>query len=264
MGNRKKAPTTNEKEKPLERRVRDRDSLADALVKTDMSFSNYIKKHRKITLGFLAIPAVGVFVFAIYGGHIKSDDWLSFFGALLTYFGTTVLSAVALYQSQRANELSEKVYELNERAFMNVFVISLVTEMCISDCAYEDSSERNRILTDRLQFCDVDYPCESCQGYEITVKNCGHYPITQITVSTTYEIGRKRIEETLERSKSCFIAPNESAHFLLCNTPKFETGLFGLIFEVRSKNTFGEEMAQKLEIVDRGENGQLHYTCTVI
>lgn len=224
----------------------------------------FMKKYWLVVLLLTLFPVGVIVCFLIKGSGLNSSDWLSFWGAVLAYAGTTLLSAVALYQSQNANELSERVYELSERAFLTIFSINSVKLVSIEKCNYEYGLEHNRIMDNRIMFCHVDTTPDSCQGYRIKIKNCSEYPITSVIVSTTYDIGRKRQKETLVKDVNCSIAPSDSHEFLLCNSPRFAKNGLHVQFNVSCKNIFGNIMKQRLEIEDDISGNELRYKCTIL
>ncbi len=257
-----------------------------------MKFRDYIKKYLVIFIIIIVIPAIIIMLFALLGGKIEPKDWLSFSGSALAYFGTTILSVVALYQNKRANDLteqandltkqannlsqqandlahqanelaknanllSEKAYELSERSYMTIFAISKVEGIQVFGCMHVGEIEK-------IHFCAVDMTPDECQGYLLTLRNCSQYPIISVNISTTYPIGRSEQTETLERTKDCCIVQDEATDFLLCNTPQFIKNHCEVIFEIRCKNIFGREMTQKLTIMDSFRSGNLRYTCIVV
>ena len=214
-------------------------------------FYQFLKKHWLVILVLLAIPIIFVLLLACLAFcdviEIEDSDWISLAGAVLTYIGTTLVSAVAIYQSEKANQLSEQVYQLSERDYYPTFAIKEIAKIALCRCAYDEATHE-RILKDRVMFCNVDATPERCVGYQLCIKNFSNYPITAITCSTTYKVGRTRLPETLTENIETLIPPQKSHEFLLCNTPHFCYDGEWIIFNLTCKNIFDYSTQMELKI----------------
>lgn len=105
-------------------------------------FYQFLKKHWLVILVLLAIPIIFVLLLACLAFcdiiEIEDSDWISLAGAVLTYIGTTLVSAVAIYQSEKANQLSEQVYQLSERDYYPTFAIKEIAKIALCRCAYDE------------------------------------------------------------------------------------------------------------------------------
>ena len=234
-------------------------------------FYQFLKKHWLVVLVLLAIPIIFILVLArlVFCDviEIEDSDWISLAGAVLTYIGTTLVSAVAIYQSEKANQLSEQVYQLSERDYYPIFAIKEVAKIALCRCDYDETTHE-RILKDRARFCNVDATPEHCVGYQLCIKNFSNYPITAVTFSTTYKVGRTRLPETLTESIETFIPPKKSHEFLLCNTPYFCYDGEWIIFNLTCKNIFDYSAQMELKIrnisaPDRADSA-VEYKCRIL
>lgn len=229
-----------------------------------LDFLSFIKKHWIITLTLIIIPIIFSLLLFQSGLNLIDSDSISFIGSLLTYIGTILLSAVALYQSEKADQLSQKVLSLNERAYHTVFAIESINDVTIKDCNYYDDPEHSRIIIDRIGFCDVDSTPHQCKGFQLGLKNCGNYPIKHISVSTTYPIGREKQKETLKKDKDILVQSGESHYFLFCNAPIFHPDVSGVKFIISCRNIYDYCSTMELEIESIKEQDKketLKYSC---
>lgn len=180
------------------------------------------------------IPMAIIGAFMQYNGenfyNLTSSDWLAFSGAAISYIGTIGISLVALYQSERANELSEKVVMLTQREYIVNFSVEKIGESTIKNC--------QNLVGNCVPFCKVDFTPETCKGYLLTIKNYSNYPIVHIHIATSYPVGQTRMIETLERDVDVLIAPNEAQELQICNTPYFVSNVIGTEFLITCSNLF--------------------------
>ena len=188
------------------------------------------------------IPMAIVGAFMQYNGenfyNLTSSDWLAFSGAAISYIGTIGISLVALYQSERANELSAKVVMLTQREYIVNFSVETIGESTIKDCKH--------LARNYVSFCRVDSTPETCKGYLFTIKNYSNYPIVHIHIATSYPVGQTRMIETLERDVDVLIAPNEAQELQICNTPYFVSNVVGTEFLVTCSNLFNNSSTFKI------------------
>lgn len=213
------------------------------------NFVQYIRKHWVLLLSLFLIPIVAVILLMLNSQwRLARSDWAVIVGAIITYAGTMLISGVSLYQSERANSLSEKVFEMSERGYRPIFSIEMVEKAEIQQCLYYGGPQKNRIMAEQISFCRVDCTPEKCSGYKIWIRNYGEYPITHIAISTTYPIGQKGQLETVEKETETLIAPHGMAEYLLCNTPSFRAGFDGVKFRIVCQNLFGYKTTLDLRI----------------
>lgn len=235
---------------------------------TKFGFGEFLKNYWYIIL-LLVIVIPSLFVGGIWlanGFCTKDFDWVTFCGAILSYAGTVLISLVAIYQSEKATLLSEMVYELNEQEHYAIFAIEAVESNNNMKCPGMVTTSGDIPLT-RMQFCNVDNTPEKCQGFRIRILNCSKYPITYIRIKTTYTVGRKGLDESLEQSSNCLIMPNGIHDYFVCNSPYFIPKGSARVFEVTCGNIFDFSMTLKLEIEAYGKNendNRVDYSCELL
>ena len=190
------------------------------------------------------IPLAIIFAFIQYNSkdfyNLTSADWLAFSGAAISYIGTIGISLVALYQSERANLLSEKVFALTQREYIVNFSVEKIKESTIKDCKHTNKNH--------ISFCEVDFTPETCKGYLLTIKNYSNYPIVHMHISSSYPIGRKHMIETLEKDKDILLGPHEAQEFLICNTPYFAADGMGIKFSISCSNLFNNSSTLEIHL----------------
>lgn len=223
----------------------------------------YIKNHWLILLILFVIPIVIIAIFYISTNteatKLNSEDWLAFSGATISYIGTVVLSLVALHQSEKANQLSKEVFLLTQRDYIVNFSIEKIQKKEIKCCGLKDPKSI------RMHFCYVSSTPQTCEGYIISIRNYSIYPITHVSISTSYRIGRNHIQEVLTEEKDLLIAPHKIQKIFLCNTPNFLADGVYVRFLVSCSNLFGNstELEVKVESTE-DENGYVTYSCVLV
>lgn len=213
-----------------------------------------MKRHRIkyciLALAFFLIPFTCIAIFKQYccdsSDPLTPGDWLAFSGTSISYIGTIVISLVAIYQSERANLLSEKVYTLTQREYVVNFAVEQIGEYSIQNC---DVKFQNRV-----SFCEIDYPPETCKGYRFKIRNYSNYPITNIRFSTSYTVGRNHLLETLERDIDILLAPNATQEILVCNTPCFISDGTGIKFLISCENIFSYLSTLEIQLGEKTDN----------
>lgn len=232
------------------------------------SFGEFLKKHWYIIL-LLALVIPSLFVGGVWWKSafcFKRSDWIAFFGSILSYLGTVLVSLVAVYQSGKATHLSEMVYELSEQDRYTLFAVESVESSTPTNCC-NDIVARPNVPLSKMHFCKVDSTPEKCQGFRIRVLNCGKYPITYVKIKTTYPVGRNRTEETLNRDCNSVIPSNGEQDYFTCNYPYFTSSGLGPEFEITCKNIFDYCMTIKLNIKNcykQNATGTVEYSCEVL
>lgn len=189
--------------------------------------------------------------------NLTSSDWLDFSGAAISYIGTIGISLVALYQSERANELSEKVVMLTQREYIVNFSVEKIGESTIKNC--------QNLVGNCVSFCKVDFTPETCTGYLFTIKNYSNYPIVHIHISTSYPVGQTRMLETLERDVDVLIAPNEAQVLQICNTPYFTANGMGTEFLISCSNLFNNLSTLKICLGNiRDSEGNISFSTQLV
>ena len=213
------------------------------------------KKYVCIILALIAFPIV-VFIIFCLKAHVQlltPGEWSTLTSTLISYIGASTLSVVAIYQSDRANELSNRaiqqaesanqlskeLFELSQREYEVVFC---VTEVSVD---YVACAQRN-INAKRMWFCKVDATPSGCQEYTFTLQNYGGYPITHMEIKTTYTIGEYNKTESLVRSQEVFIGPKESYQIAICKNSRFEAKNGTTYFEIKGSNYYGKESVIEL------------------
>lgn len=216
------------------------------------------KKTKYLVLIFALsiIPLLIIAAFIQYNGkdfyNLTSADWLAFSGAAISYIGTIAISLVALYQSERANALSEKVFMLTEREYIVNFSVAKIKESTINGC--------KSLVKNSISFCKVDFTPEECRGYLLTIENYSDYPIVHVHVSTSYPIGRKRMIETLERDVDIFLGPHEVQELLVCNAPHFVSDGDGVKFLISCSNLFNNSSTLEIQLRNRVDSeGNIYF-----
>lgn len=214
-------------------------------------------KYAIIIASLLSLPVIAILVLVNFSS-LKSSDWATVIAAIITYIGTSALGVVAIYQSDKANELSAKVYELSQREYEVVFSVKSVKVGNVENCQTNHSIERQA-------FCYVDATPKKCQEYVLTLHNYSRYPITHIDITTTYTVGRNRTRESLTRDMDIIIGPQETRELALCNTPKFDSKNGTVEFEIKCSNYYGKESAVELSFSSpRDETeGDVEFKCKV-
>lgn len=208
-------------------------------------------------MALLSLPVVAILVLTNISS-LGASDWATVIAAIITYIGTSALGVVAIYQSDKANELSEKVYELSQREYEVIFSAKSVKAGSVENCQTNRSIERRA-------FCHVDVTPQKCQEYVLTLQNYSRYPITHIDVTTTYTVGRNRTLESLTRDMDIIIGPQETRELALCNAPKFDSKNGKVEFEIRCSNYYGKESVVELSFSSprEGTEGNVEFECKV-
>lgn len=213
-----------------------------------------------LLLVLLIIPFMCITFFLQYNctrNNLTIADWLAFSGALISYVGTIVISLVAIGQSERANLLSEKVYMLTQREYVVNFAAEQIKEFSIQNCGKK--------YKNRVSFCEIDYPPETCKGYLFEIKNYSNYPITNICFSTSYTVGRSRLLETLEKDVDILLAPNASQEFLVCNTPHFMSDGTEIKFVISCTNIFNNLSTLEIHLGEKIDTeGNINFSTKLV
>lgn len=208
-------------------------------------------------MALLSLPVIAILALT-NTSSLEASDWATVIAAIITYIGTSALGVVAIYQSDKANALSEKVYELSQREYEVIFSVKSLKVGSVENC------QTNRSI-DRMIFCRVDASPRKCQEYVLTLQNYSRYPITHIDVTTTYTVGRNRTLESLTRDLDLIIGPQETRELALCNAPKFDSKNGKVEFEIRCSNYYGKESVVELSFSSpqEGTEGNVEFECKV-
>ena len=211
-----------------------------------------------VLLALLAVPAICLFIVNINVNLEKctSGDWVTFGGEVMSYIGTVVLGGIALFQTQQANALAEKSVEQTEKAnelskklmtfserehsiFFGVeeVILKAATNNCMSF-----------LEGDRIRLCDTEFTPQHCVGFVLSIFNYSNYPIVNISIETSYPIGRERKVETLHGETDTYILPNKSNKLLICNSPDFEGKNGDVVFKISCKNIFEKKSILELKV----------------
>ena len=214
-------------------------------------------KYILIILALLSLPVVAILVLTNISS-LGASDWATVIAAIITYIGTSALGLVAIYQSDKANALSEKVYELSQREYEVIFSVKSLKVGSVENC------QTNRSI-DRIIFCRVDASPRKCQEYVLTLQNYSRYPITHIDVTTTYTVGRNRTLGSLTRDLDIIIEPQETRELALCNHSKFDSKNGKVEFEIKCSNYYGKESVVELSFSFQreGAEGNVEFECKV-
>lgn len=214
-----------------------------------------------LLLFVLPLVTLAVLMFFV---KLNCDHYVDIACALLTYVGTAVVSYVALYQSNQANQLSEKVCLLNEREYSVVFAITSVLRVHVKKCNIREFCSLS-IPYEVLPFCDVDCTPDQCEGLKLCINNYGNYPITHVEITHTYWVGKKRTEERLIKKADILIPPHECQDIIVCNTPFFSLKGDELNLQITCQNTYGYISTIEFKTNDRRLNDNfMSYHCKVI
>lgn len=208
-------------------------------------------------MALLSLPVIAILVLTNISS-LGASDWATAIAAIITYIGTSALGVVAIYQSDKANALSEKVYELSQREYEVIFSVKDVKVDSVENC------QKNRSIS-RMLFCYVNATPKKCLEYVLTLQNYSRYPITHIDVTTTYTVGRNRTLESLTRDLDIIIGPQETRELALCNHSKFDSKNGKVEFEIKCSNYYGKESVVELSFNSprEGTEGKLEFKCKV-
>lgn len=216
---------------------------------TNNRYLFFLKKHIHIVIIIIILPIVILLSF-IYipclKENINNSHWLTYFGAILVYYGTMHLSSVAIFQAEEANLLSENVYKLNKKTFYPVVAITNVLEKESGDCSI--AKEFGSIVKEQLTFCQVDASPQKCTGYLLEIRNYSQFPIDKISVKHIYRVGKKCSEETLVKDISVIVTPQSEYNLLLCDTPCFAKNGSYVTFQLTFRNIYGYSISMEIEI----------------
>lgn len=214
-------------------------------------------KYIIIILALLSLPVIAILVLTNISS-LGASDWATAIAAIITYIGTSALGVVAIYQSDKANALSEKVYELSQREYEVIFSVKDAKVDSFENC------QKNSSIS-RMLFCYVNTTPQKCQEYVLTLQNYSRYPITHIDVTTTYTVGRNRTLESLTRDLDIIIGPQETRELALCNHPKFDSKNGKVEFEIKCSNYYGKESVVELSFSFQreGAEGNVEFECKV-
>lgn len=84
-------------------------------------------------MALLSLPVIAILALT-NTSSLEASDWATVIAAIITYIGTSALGVVAIYQSDKANALSEKVYELSQREYEVVFSVKDVKVDSVENC----------------------------------------------------------------------------------------------------------------------------------
>lgn len=214
-------------------------------------------KYIIIILALLSLPVIAILVLTNISS-LGASDWATAIAAIITYIGTSALGVVAIYQSDKANALSEKVYELSQREYEVIFSVKDAKVDSFENC------QKNSSIS-RMLFCYVNTTPQKCQEYVLTLQNYSRYPITHIDVTTTYTVGRNRTLESLTRDLDIIIGPQETRELALCNHSKFDSKNGKVEFEIKCSNYYGKESVVELSFSSpqEGTEGNVEFECKV-
>lgn len=202
------------------------------------------------------------FVFMLYIVKEKlietPSDYVQICCTILTYISTIIFSGLAVFQNKKANELSELVYRQAERAYLPSFAIQNITYMPIHNCT--------GIQNPTMKFCQVEFTPDSCEAFNVTITNCGDYPITNIHLDYIYVVGKKFAKETSSKEQSVVIPPKGNYTFCVCDTPEFQTSGTFYTFEITCSNIFGYSTTILLEFAcnKKTESQSVKFRCKAI
>ena len=117
-----------------------------------------------------------------------APDVLAFYGSYLSFFGTVILGAVAVFQTERANEQAEKANELaiEMQKSESAKFVSMVSikDVCIARHPSDKTKFRNPVYSnfEIINMCDDGFESNQSFFVDALFENNSDYPIVQISI----------------------------------------------------------------------------------
>lgn len=124
-----------------------------------------------------------------------ADEVFGFFGDYLSFFGTVILGAAAVFQTERANELAKKATEQTDKAnelaaqmqkLEQAKFVSMVslTRLYINKRGFEFPNYRNPDVPnpEKLHLAADGFKCPDCYHIDAIFQNDSEFPIVQIAI----------------------------------------------------------------------------------
>lgn len=134
----------------------------------------------------LIVPFIINESYKVGAGYITkwgAADVLSFYGSYLTFIGTVILGAVAIYQNKKAHQLNEQLQKLQQAQYISMVSIS---KLEISKQSVKCPKYLNTHMRD-IEIIDLtadQFKTEQCYHLDIEFENSSSYPIVQIIAHT--------------------------------------------------------------------------------
>ena len=219
----------------------------------------------------------------------EAKDVLAFWGSYISFFGTIVLGAVAVFQTDRANNLAEKANnqandandltrealaqakKANELALQmqrleqsKFYSVVSLNDLMISTQDARYPHYMNTRIRDPQIFDLVDaehFSCNSCYHVDFIIKNESEYPIDYITVKC-----KGRFEDVnygvKEANESTYVAPNDTHNIrvIIPTTYFVKYKEYIVTIDIFYQNIFGYETHVQIKIDDLSAENNPKYT----
>ena len=197
-----------------------------------MNTKKSIKTYLKI-FAILIILIIPVLLLLYYFTKLETNDmsdYVSLICSISSYIPTVILGIIAIIQTNKSNELNDKLIELNNREYIPIFSIVNVNDLKIKNC----SNQNENIIN----FCNIDSTPQECYGMTFDIVNHSNYPINQVKVKHSYISKKTNREETEEESLKVNIAPHKKVTIRICDCQNYYAYGNKHEFTVTCKNIF--------------------------
>lgn len=146
--------------------------------------NSFIKKYKRIVI-MLCLLLVGIYIliyltfkgdgFIYVGIDLEKRDWLTFFGAYLTFAGTMIISLIAILQSKYFTDVEKNRCKKDRmRVIQPIFSVNI-------DCLDEQ-------ITGTVEAFNINDPSRYSKHKNITlsIENVGEYPIRNVIIFDKY------------------------------------------------------------------------------
>lgn len=108
-------------------------------------------------------------------------DTLSFYGAYLSFVGTVVLGAIAVYQNKKAQEVNDQLQKMQQAQFVSMVSIK---EVNIEKRSSNTPSYLNRNMQDIeiITLVQEGFKSSECFYVDMRIKNDSDFPIVQLQI----------------------------------------------------------------------------------
>ena len=202
-------------------------------------------KNRIIVLILIVAPIIATTCFFLRYykiGCLSPSDWLAYTGSMFSYFGTVVVSLIALGVSSREHKV---VFQISGVEYKSV----------VADSRYVDRHWDNDV-NEILFFTELEHDPANLVAYKVTILNYSMYPITQIDVKGFgYNENKKKLKG-LRRQATPFIKPNCNYTFAIEYCPNFyDSHHVQDTYQITCKNIFEAQMIVQLTIFLHEKDG---------
>lgn len=195
-----------------------------------------------------------------------ADEVFGFFGDYLSFFGTVILGAAAVFQTERANELAKKATEQADKAnelaaqmqkLEQAKFVSMVSlaQLYVNKRGFDFPNYRNPDIPnpEKLHLTANGYKCSNCYHIDAIFQNDSEFPIVQIAIHAGQ---RKSVAGTfygMEDINTAIYIPShgsQAVRFIVPSAIFEEFKQYGLALSINFINVFDYATPATLHIED--------------